>query len=262
MKQINRGPEPIIKARSKDEIDLVVFRHMEFRRVPDPDPVRLQYYESTITSTAATFYRRNRNLCTDSMYEIDDLKTFAYVWTCNFIGLYELPSDAEDQNLKLLRTYIGQRFNELRKLLWKKGRNVFAHYDEAAILLTGAPFKAWPRPRGDFSDGGFNIIDSLSIPEPEPLDQAYLNRHRGYEVNSVERRKEAAAKALQEGLTKLGHDRMIEVLVEAKSNIRIHPDAQKHAAKKLVEHNEQCEQCRSLTVKEDEKVSGVEQRSV
>lgn len=256
MKQ--RGTEPI-KVRARDEFELVAFRHSELRRVPNPDPARLEFYEATIASSCANFYRRCKNLCTDSMYEIDDLKSFAYIWTCNYIGLYQLPSDENDQNLKLLRTYLSQRFNELRKLLWKKGKNIFAHYDEASILLTGAPFYQIKQQRiEDLND--FDYIDFISIPEPQPVDQAYLNRHRGYETNSVEKRKENASKALQEGLTKLGHERMLEVLIEASGNVRIHPDAQKYAAKKLKEHAEKCEQCRLLEINKE--VSGVEQRSV
>jgi hypothetical protein len=259
MIKTNRGLETL-KPRSKDEMDLVAWRHMEFRKVPNPDPARLKYYENTIASSAASFYRKSKNLCDDLMYEVQDLKTFSYIWTCNFIGLYELPSDENDQNLKLLRTYINQRFNELRKLLWKRSRNVLVHYDEAAIHLTGAPFNQVKLHKITNSDNPPE--DYIFKPEPEKVDKDYLIRHRGYEVNSVERRKEAASKALQEGLAKLGHDKMVEVLVEAKENNRIHPDAQKQAAKKLVEHTESCEQCRSLTVKEDKQMSGIEQRGV
>lgn len=258
MTKFNREPS-LTKIRARDEFDLVAMRHCEFRKVDNPDPVRLEYYEPVIQSASATFFRRSKNLCTDSMFEITDLKSYAYVWACNFIGLYELPSDEGDQNLKLMRTYLQQRFGELRRLLWKKNRNIFVHYDEAAIVLTGAPFYQIKQQRiEDLND--FDYIDFISIPEPQPVDQAYLNRHRGYETNSVEKRKENASKALQEGLTKLGHERMLEVLIEASGNVRIHPDAQKYAAKKLKEHAEKCEQCRSLEVNKE--VSGIEQRSV
>lgn len=264
MKQPNRGSGETIKIRARDEFELVAFRHAELRRVPNPDPVRLKFYEPTIASACANFYRRCKNLCDDSMYQIDDLKSFAYVWAINYIGLYQLSSDEGDQNLKLLRTYLNQRFNELRKLLWKKNRNVLIHYDEAAIVLTGTVFNEIPlRQRKaqllnpeDFS----NIVDFISVPESQPLDQAYLNRHRGYETNSVEKRKENASKALEEGLAKLGHDKMLEVLIEARDNVRVHPDAQKHAGKKLREHTENCEQCRSLEVNKE--MSGIEQGSV
>jgi hypothetical protein len=120
----DRGPTPTTKARFKDEFEFVAFRHMEFRRTSNPTSLQLKAYEPIIVATSANFFRKSKNLCMDHMMDIDDLKTYATMWTVNYIGLYELPPDTGDQNFKLLRTYLSQRFNELRGLLWKKGRNI------------------------------------------------------------------------------------------------------------------------------------------
>lgn len=260
-KTTERGPAPTAKARCRDEFDLVAFRHMEFRKVDNPDPERLKYYESTITSTSAAFYRKCKNLCADSMIEVEDLKSYARIWTCNYIGLYQLPDDSDSQNIKLLRAYLSQRFNELRKLLWKKGRNIFVHYDEAHIAMCGTPYSPENRicdyaPPDELGIGD-NYYRTLPSEDPEVVDKEYVVKKRGYTSNSVEKRKALASKTLQENLDKLGHDRMVEILTEAGENLRIHPDAKKHAIEKLRVHTEECEKCKLAAPKEDEKVARV-----
>lgn len=269
-KPIDRGPVPYTKARRNDEFDLVAFRHMEFRRVENPDPARLKFYEKTIAATSASFFRKCKNLCMDSMIEVEDLKSYARVWTCNYIGLYELAEDTGDQNLKLLRTYLSQRFNELRNLLWKRGKNIFVHYDEAHIAFCGTPYNAQTRPgtseAGEEETKNYKLSNysnrlgtwfSTSETTSDEVDEDYIIKHRGYTSNSVQKRKENASKRLHEELNKLDHDKMIELLTEAKENLRIHPDAQKQAGEKLKEHAETCEKCKSLAIKENEQMARI-----
>lgn len=256
---IDRGPVPEQKAHFSDAPELVAFRHTEFRRVANPSPEQLEKYAPIIKRSCYSFLRSYEDVCSDNMLEYGDLHTHAMVWTCNFIGLHELSNKAGDDNAKLLTNYLSQRFVELMRTLHKKGRNTFAHLDEAHIAQTGQTFEyaalrqlALKENEGGDRGGALFFTAVPAHDESVEVDEDYISRHNMLDTSTPAKRKVSAEKMLNDALEALGHDKMVEALTVASTNNRMDPTARQEAASRLRVHSASCPHCLAITVADDD----------
>ncbi len=259
---VDRGPIPKQKAHFSDDPELVGFRHTEFRRVSNPTSEQLAKYSSIIKRTCNTFLRRFETICQDNMLGFDDLQTYAQVWICNYIGLHERSADQDTNhdNTKIATAYLNQRFGELLKTMYKKGRNTFAHLDEAHIAQAGTPFeygfmKGHSGVVGKVPGGGPEPVQTFLISDPfeeQEEDAGYEARHNLLDKKTPASRKSSAQKLLDKALGEMPHDQMVSILSEAVDNNRIDPTARQEAASRLRAHAEQCGICAVIPSEESE----------
>jgi len=230
---VDRGPLPTKKLANGSDFELVALRHGEMRRCPNPPKGKLESYKPTIERAIWRFMRSNSTLCADNLLAIEDLRTYAQVWTVNYCALYELDRGQDDQaeNAKLLFTHLAQRFSNFRQLLIDKSRNVHPMLDTAFIGLHGRPY--------DYSN--FSSWESTDA-AVEAEDEANKPKRR--------RRNKSAVK-LDDALGALGHDQMVTVLAVAAKNDRIHPDARAEAMRRLDAHKAECKECTEVDFKDE-----------
>jgi len=120
------SPYPLIrgehvKGSYRKTPELVSFRHNEFRRVGNPPTHKILEYKKVYTLAVSHFAGTNFYNCKNLGIEKEDLETHAKVWTCNYIGLYEVQDPAPNENEKRLYSYIQQRlYNHLKIMLTKQ----------------------------------------------------------------------------------------------------------------------------------------------
>jgi hypothetical protein len=241
-----------------DDFDLVVWRHTEFRRSPNPDRQKLEKYKSTAEKASWKFYRSNQRLCADHMLQVEDLIFgYALVWTTNYIALYEIPAERalQNDNERLLYTYLTQRFAEFRTSLNRKGRNELPVLDAAFIGLRGRPYDysnktSWLTERDEAVQQTRPMLD---VDDTDDEDEDYVARHRELDVSSPNARRASATQLLETQLASLPHDEMVSLLTAASENGRIHVDARKEAGRRLRAHVQSCCACTGTVVQvEDE----------
>ncbi len=268
---VSRGALPTKNAHFATDFEGVAFRHTELHRVPNPSAAELAKYDRVVRQEVYGFLRRYSQICQDEMLTADDLTTYAQVWICNYIGLHAVSEDRGTENLKKAVAYLQQRFAEFQKLLWKRGRNVFAHLDEASIATTGETFKSeggmsTRRLEGEGNKRGseratgyFQTRSPYDLPDTS-IDEAFVARRCELDVSNPTARRSSADKKLSESLSALPHDRMIEVLTEVSGNNRLDPTARREAASRLRQHAASCVSCKQLSVpaEEDEETTGVD----
>ena len=103
--------------------ELVSFRHNEFRRVGNPPTSRIEQYKKVYNLAVNHFLGTNFYNTKNLGIEKEDLETYARVWTCNYIGLYEVQDPAPNENEKRLYSYIQQRLYNLLKIMSTKQKN-------------------------------------------------------------------------------------------------------------------------------------------
>lgn len=238
---VDRGPLPARKLANNEDLDLAAFRHTEFRRSPDPAPDKFKAYDAVMNRACRRFYRQNKIRCDDHMLTVeDDLKSYAMVWMTNFCGLYELADKSQSENEGLLFTYLMQRFNsDFREGLQCKERSEFAKLDDAYIGTRGQTYDYSNKASWYGDDPRIVQGEEASDEEVEYVDQSTTE-------GRVEVRIRAAVfgAELDERLSALGHDRMVELLTQAADNDRIHPDARAEAQKRLDAHVASCDACK------------------
>lgn len=237
---VNRGDLPTQKLSYVDSFEDVALRHTELRRAPNPTTEDLMKWEPVMKKATWNFIRANGQLLQDHMLEFDELfGTYARCYTVNYLAWYMVPEDkaTDSNNERKLYVYLWQRFSELRSLLRKKGRSTLVGLDIAAIGRGGATY--------DYSDRTYWSTSSSDDieQEEEKVDEAYLTRHRELDTRNPNARRASAINLLTVKLAKLDHGAMVEILKEASENYRIHPDAQREAAKRLAEHASSCPDC-------------------
>jgi hypothetical protein len=205
---VNRGA---FATKKSNDFDLIAFRHYELRKCPNPDPKKLKYYKPVIDIAVNKFYGKNTALLAFKTIDKEDLFTYANIWTINFIGLYELPVRGDDQNKKLLMQYLKQRFYDLVQQLNRK--------EEVKLSYSGAAIP--------FLDVIQNVSDENVTPQ---LPKKYYSNK------------------LNDKLSNLDHDKMVEVLMDAINNEEINFDARKEASKRLHAHSLACTKCSTLNM--------------
>lgn len=237
---VDRGQIPTHKAHYGKDFELVAMRHSEFRRAPNPPATKMAEYEDVISKAVWKFYRKNTQTCMDHVMGVDDLRTYAQIWSCNYIALYEVKDAPLIDRERFLAQYLGQRFYEFRHQLDKKGRNTLPMLDDAFIATHGRPYD-YSNKDGWFTSEEEDPVDLLgAVPEQEEegvvrlKERTFADRERG--------RKESAT-FLDEHLAEMDHDAMVEILASAVENDRIHDDARREASKRLRAHAMSCKKC-------------------
>lgn len=260
---VNRGELPSKKLDYTDHFEEVSMRHTELRRCPNPSAADLERYEDVMKKATWNFLRSFGRFCSDNMLEFGDLFTHAQVWTVIYLGYYEVPEHAvtANNNEKKLYTYLTQRFLEFLSISEKKGRNIFATLDVAAIGQRGEAYDYSDKASWTTDDD--TVFHQLDVTGNEDIDEAYVARNCRLDLRTPNTRRASATALLEAQLTALPHGDLIEVLTEASENKRIHPDAQREAASRLFDHRQTCLVCNpsgelTAQVGEDEDAAGVD----
>lgn len=219
---VDRGPAFEGKAHYSNNFELVAMRHTDFRRCPNPPPGKLESYGTVIETASRKFFRTNSVKCQDNLLGIGDLRTYAQLWTCEYITLMEDPTLDQRENERYLYKFLSQRFTEFRKVLDKKNRNVLPMLDDAFISLHGRTY--------DYANkASWYAADAEEDPSEVVADEQDEEQPEG--------------PTLDEQLSAMGHDQMVAALKAAVENDRIHLDARREASKRLQAHAMKCDDC-------------------
>lgn len=261
---INRGTAPEKKLHFDDNFELVAMRHSEFRKVPNPSAEDLAHFEKVIAKAVSRFLYINGKICRRHGLGFDDLRTYAQVWTCNYLGLYFVPNPTQNDNERKLYAHLVQRFHNFLEVLLKKERNCIPDSQTAFISQTGTPYQGRLKDRAGSVMGEFDAdmsfedvreaemeaevdamaelpdidLDFISISASDEAEEAV----REQKVTDAKRRK-LAQKALAEQLGSMDHDTLVAVLTQASTSTFISPDARDEAKKQLRFHRESCASC-------------------
>lgn len=229
---IDRGEAPE-SVRFSDDPELVAMRHREFRQVANlPSHIyKDPNYQKIISWYCINFFRNNHQLCRDTGYEIDDIKTYAWLYLTNFYGRWRHMDSVEGHedkrvygNRKMFCSYLQQRlYSDLKPLLVRKSRSIVID-KESAELGTNV----------EYCDQ-FPDQDGPPVPVPVSLPQ------------------EADPEAL---LDAMSHDSLMELLQRA-------VDRNIHGAdKKLQEHKADCQDCSPQAICDEEDLSAFEEQAL
>jgi len=230
---VDRGAEPEKRLSYDDNFELVSMRHREFRRVPNPDAQDLVQYKKVMEQACYRFINLNQDLCRRNCLLVEDLMTYAQVWTCNYLGLYKVAVETVNDNVRKLRAHLKQRFAEFAYMVKKKERNCFPSPDTVQIALLGQTVDENHRLEG------FSTDPTLE----DNVDPDYSERHVELDLSDEESRRQSAAASLSKHLRILPHEKMVEVLNEAITNTSLCHDARGEAAKQLRMHQKTCVAC-------------------
>ena len=126
---VNRGVVPVSKLRNSNDFDLIVMRHRDFRRVPNPPEIELLKYKKVFSYCCRKFFYLNKDLCSKTGVSREDLFSYCFVWGCNYLGLFQVLDETENDNVKKMTCYIRQRFIKFREALLKKEREIVPDQD-------------------------------------------------------------------------------------------------------------------------------------
>lgn len=134
---VNRGPAPDKKKLSIEEYPVdVLCRHREFRQAPNLPTSAYDPYRSLIQKFTRHFYNVNKRLCTSTGYDADDLQQYALMFATAFLHHTKLLGEGrEEENQKMMLTFLRQRFAEFHERLTNLVRNMVPD-EEAAVMNT------------------------------------------------------------------------------------------------------------------------------
>lgn len=119
-------PDPIVRPQAapgrSSDFDLAAFRHQDFRKSPNPSPETFAKFERVVGLCARRFYYRNSARLEALGHSLDDMKSLAMVWMCNFAHKYQISPEVENQ--KLLNAHLQQRFSNFLSLCSRRSRNI------------------------------------------------------------------------------------------------------------------------------------------
>lgn len=137
-----RGPPPKTRVYG-DDMDRVIFRESVFRRTINPAPEIWADLKNVIDIRSKVFWRINERLCVSLGFDLDDLMTYARVWTVNFwcTGRKVEPL-GPSENKKMLQNFLNQRFQEFyQQMSEKRGRAVNFTASDVAMAM-GVEFRS------------------------------------------------------------------------------------------------------------------------
>ncbi len=242
---VDRGPIPTQKMHYARDFELVAMRHSEFRRVPNPKTADLAQYKVVVDKATWKFYRKNQQVCGDHGYDVGDLRTYAYLWTTNYLGLYDRPEKAQEERERFLCHFLGQRFAEFYKQLKKKKRNTLPMLDDAFIAAHGRPYEYGSKSNW-FSSGEEDQESPEEAWIAEEEAEEAPKKNRSYAKRTAAR--DEASAILTERLKDMDHDAMVALLSGAVENDRIHQDARREASRRLRAHTTVCTKCKDLVL--------------
>lgn len=217
----------VTRLNSKDNFDLISFRHREFRAVPNPPDGAIEQYESVIHTTCTSFLKKFPFLRWIG-FEVEDLKTYGRVWATIFVGRHAVSDPTQGGNEHLFVRNLKIRLYDLA---------------QRAMKTPGHQYGALPLWRKNSE----TLLKSISGPWPNWLDE-----EDEPEVESKAMSKKAAKKELARRLSEMPHDRMVESLKGISETARyLSPDVVEEARKQLRLHQRACNLCKALKVNED-----------
>lgn len=165
---VDRGVAPA-GVRYKDDPELVAMRHREFRQVANPSEelFRNPNYQKIVNWYCTKFFRANFYLCQQTGYEIEDIKTYAWLYLTNFYGRWrhldrETFSKEGYGNGKMFCSYLQQRlYSDLKPLLIRKSRNIVIDTETAEL---GTNMEFMPQFEGGEDDRA-NLVAVALPPE-------------------------------------------------------------------------------------------------
>jgi hypothetical protein len=216
-----RAPPSIKKIKSSEDFQSVALRHSEFGRAPNPKPEHLLKYNKPIKISSSSFLRKNRSLCAKFGYGMNDLVSFAQVWTVSWMAHTELPSclNRDEENPVLLMVNLKKRFLDLFALMKRREKLLEPDQQTVFIHMGGKTFDL-----NKVEDEEINYLEDLT-PSQEDL-----------------RRKTASLK-LESGLAQMPHEKLLLTLETYSKSLHAHPDAAKEALKRLKAHQSKCQEC-------------------
>lgn len=265
---VDRGVAPTKAEVYGKDIFLTASRHREFRAAPNLTKVKADEYKPIVLRACRNFFWRNTKLCLAHGYQVEDLSTFAWVWTHNFVHRYEIahPTHKDgDDNQRLLTKYLKNRFGELYDLMLRQGKRVLVEADVAQIALLGRVLDS------------NEVIQKAPI-EPEDIDSKPTKRRKTPRGPSIARRKKAASEVLKANLAALPHDVMVSRLTECAESLVRDYVTRREARRQLLMHFNSCALCQEkglslrplsgatqgeeIGVRRDEDSAGVDTSSV
>jgi hypothetical protein len=131
-------PQPLVRPKAGRlkpgaSVELVAFRHHELRRVGNPDPQKLASYKKTIDTVTDHIGRYNRASLDLLLLEKEDIRTYAQMLTCNYIGLYEVQDPGPAENEKRLYAYLLQRLRGYLVMSMRKNKSCSSREIERQI---------------------------------------------------------------------------------------------------------------------------------
>lgn len=218
---INRG-EIDKRLSYKDNHESIIFRHCEFKKVPNHKINKIKEYQKIIDMASWHFLRNNYRFCALNGLEIEDLKSYSTVWAYNYIGLYEIAEpEYETENLKKMFAYIKQRFLLLKVMKNKKGKNCYP--DRESVLAYCYD----------------NDIETFEIDEND-IEKDVIEPKK---TNTLQTRKLKAKRLLEDNLYSLPHDQMVSLLKDSMDNESFDKSTKRLANKYLIKHTEKCNDC-------------------
>jgi len=132
----NPSSRPVAKQKQiRNDIDLSIARHSEFRKAPDLPKEVLDSYNKVIKIAIYKFYSKNFTLLKQLGYEKDDLYSYALIWTHNFHHKYRLPFGTQAQNNNYLAQHLNQRFFNALTFLKRQFDGTFLEENDVNLFL-------------------------------------------------------------------------------------------------------------------------------
>lgn len=239
---VDRGAEPT-KRIYGDDFFAAAARHTEFRLAPNLGNEKMKQYGSIVARQTRVFFSRNARLCSLHGYEVEDLMTYAWVWTHIFAHKFErqdLQTEKGDDNERLLTKFLKDRFTEFYGHLRRVGKNTFPEADTFSTVMMGrAEVVSEPSydPRKDPTLAFSGAETDKPAPAPEENAEA------------AARKRKAFANVLKKNLERLGeadHGLMVTRLLEESRNTQRDFQTRRVARQLLRKHAVNCPDCAEL----------------
>lgn len=257
---ISRGP-----ARTKrpygDDHDSVAWREGTFRRSPNPSAEVYQQTDKIVGTCVRFFYFKNRQLCMRLSFDVDDLKTFAQVWTANFFATSRIVDEpmSSDGNQKLLYKHLRQHFAWLySQMRGIRSRSLVLDRDALSTSLnveyvldaqTWATGEATAISTNQkFFQADYTIVDADPVRKRKMevfFDLEELRERDRLPPPNIDlksRTKEAKVK-LTKALSELPCDQLLLLLEQVGTSPFTCIDTKKEASKQYLMHSHSCTAC-------------------
>lgn len=157
-----------------EDNELVAMRHTEFRKVPNnPEVFLREDYQKIVSWAVSRFYRFNRPQLNRLGYEMDDLRTYAWMYVMNFHGLWRDIHASDKKNGSALCNYLQQRFfTDFRKLVDRNSQNVLVDTETVALAMNFDIVPQWDK---DDNQSDHRSQTAVSIEKQEDLQDEFDN---------------------------------------------------------------------------------------
>lgn len=221
----------------REHDDLVIFRHNALRRVPNPPAEVYRRFERVVRRAARKFYWANAKLCQVFGWDVEDLQSYAQVWTTIFWSTGRTLEPGPMENENLLYRYLRQRFAELHGQL--KGKRIRSSVPDAQVAAIGTDTEAVKLLRED-QHGALKVEWVAVRPPPSPRSDPGKVE---LDLSSPKARRDSAVSLLERLLGQMPHEALVDALARASESDFTCPDTRQEAAKRLRLHRSACASC-------------------